>query len=323
MRQNTKTAAPVEETPLINRRPLLPRRHRRRWIALVTAIVVIAGGGTFYVIGRRATQVSVDAAVARYRNDIAEAPRQAPVDREKAAVDAPSTQTARGPTTAAARDAEPADAPQEAAAVRPENAVPTPGVYVYATKGYEEVSVLGGARHTYPDETTITVKRTACGADIRWDGFEERWDEWTTCADGNAIQWRAFLTYHEFFKQVDRKNYDCTPTSLLRPGSDAVGSAFTGHCEGSGAEINLTGRIVGIENVKVGTTTLRAVRVHIDERPSGATKGRRLYDSWYQIGTNLLVRRDTRTDVDSKSAFGYTHYIERLSLVLSSLEPRR
>jgi hypothetical protein len=41
------------------------------------------------------------------------------------------------------------------------------------------------------------------------------------------------------------------------------------------------------------------------------------------MGTSLLVRRESRTDVDSKSAFGYTHYIERLSLALTSLEPRR
>jgi hypothetical protein len=323
MRLNKPADAAVEESPLVDRRPLLPR-HRGRWIALATAIVVVAAGGTFYVIGRQATPVPVDTAVARYRNDVADAARGIPVQSRKVAVDAASAKSSRGPTTAPTRDGEPAAGRDHATPVRPGgNAIAAPGVYVYATQGYEEVSVLGGARHTYPDQTTITVIRSTCGADVRWDGLEQRWDQWTTCAAGHAIQWREFLTYHEFFKQVDRKDYVCSRTTLLRPGSDTVGSAFTGHCEGSGAVIDMTGRVVGIENVKVGATTVRAVRVHIDEKPSGATKGRRIYDSWYQMGTSLLVRRESRTDVDSKSAFGYTHYIERLSLALTSLEPRR
>ena len=33
-----------------------------------------------------------------------------------------------------------------------------PGLYVYATLGFEEIDALGGARHDYPSETFITIQ---------------------------------------------------------------------------------------------------------------------------------------------------------------------
>jgi hypothetical protein len=56
--------------------------------------------------------------------------------------------------------------------------VPEPGVYVYASRGFDSVDALTGARHDYPAQTTVTVTTEGCGVRVRWNTVRERWDEW-------------------------------------------------------------------------------------------------------------------------------------------------
>jgi len=310
------------EDPTIERRPFVPKRRKGRIIALVTAVVVLIAFGGFYVVGKRSTPVTVGQAVDRYRAATIDTPRTKDAPSTAAVVGGPSV-SSHSSKTVTARSSTNVETSRPTSSTTTATFAPTPGVYVYDTKGSEHVSALGGASHTYPNQTTVTVTKTACGDDVRWDALQERWDEWSTCGDGHAIDIHSIITYHEFFKQVDKKSYLCDPTTTFRPRSDSTGATLVGNCSGSGASIKWTGKIVGTEAMRVAGSAVQAVHVRIDETLTGDTHGTRHHDSWYAIGTNLLLRRESYTDVDSKSAFGYTHYNENLSLRISSLQPQR
>src|SRR5215211_664686 len=65
--------------------------------------------------------------------------------------------------------------------------LPAPGVYRYATTGSERVDALGGATHTYPPITTITVTEAGCGVQTRWDALQERWNLRQLCLGHGGI----------------------------------------------------------------------------------------------------------------------------------------
>lgn len=312
------------EDPKIDRQPFLPRPRRRRVVALGVAVAVLIAFGGFYVIGKRATPVTVGQAVQRYRAGSLSGTTSTTAgaaSRTSSSVAAAST-SHQALVAGASSKRSSTPGRHVAAPIAP--VVPGPGVYVYDTKGSEHVSALGGASHTYPSQTTITVTKTPCGDDLRWDALQQRWDKLVACADGRAIHIAEIVTYHEFFKQADLKDYRCDGATLFKPNSDNAGTTLSGNCAGSGASITWKGHVVGTEDVAVaGQRTVRAVHVRMDEVLTGDTHGTRHTDTWYAVDNNLLVRREAYTDVDSKSSFGYTHYNETLSLKIASLTPKR
>src|SRR5215207_7111375 len=66
---------------------------------------------------------------------------------------------------------------------------PQPGVYVYATSGFEVSHVLGTRRHTYPSRTTITISEGdgSCRRE-RWDALATRWDATLVCPDFDLVR---------------------------------------------------------------------------------------------------------------------------------------
>ena len=57
----------------------------------------------------------------------------------------------------------------------------SPGVYVYATNGYEKTDALTGVTHRYPSRSTITVAAAECGMSLTWRVLQGRSTEWTFC----------------------------------------------------------------------------------------------------------------------------------------------
>lgn len=305
-------------------RPSL-RRPVSRALGLGVVCLLAANAWAFTVVSNRVTPVSVDSAVERYRettlaSTTATGAGEAARTGEHAtlAVPQPVSQPEGPGTGPIVRNATDAVAGLVAAGSQ---AGPRPGVYVYATSGFEEVSVAS-TRHTYPAETTMTVTPGSCGAEVRWDVFEERWDRWTLCTPGAQIEVREFETYHEFFEQVERRTYACAPGTDFRPADAKVGTRTTGRCESHGAVVDMTATVTAIEDVVVGSTRVSAVRVRLDEMLSGDTRGTRSSDSWYAADSGLLIRRIAKTSVDTKAVFGDTHYSEELTLDLTDLEPR-
>ena len=291
---------------------------RRLLVAAIVVLAIAQALGVMTVL-RRVDPVSVDDAVARFRHT-AQSSDAAPALRPTAAAAAtPADATSPRAVTAAAAPqaaARIASGAPTASAPRPAT-VPPAGVYVYRTSGFEELGIPGSHR-AYPDVTTITVTPTPCGADLRWDAFQQRWDRWQTCSPDARVELQQFTTYHEFFNQVDRRDYTCGPDADLRPAA----ASTTGTCRDGAAAVELRATIVGIEKVTVDNDVVDAVHVRLDEKLTGPTAGTRTSDSWYRSTDGLLLHRTGTTDVVSDTAVGHTTYTEHVELLLTSLDPR-
>lgn len=200
--------------------------------------------------------------------------------------------------------------------------LPDPGVYVYATEGGDEVTVLGGSRHRYPPETTLTVTPDACGVKLRWDALGERWEEWTLCPEAGRLEIRSIVTYHQFFGQGDHREYFCGEESVYLPSSRRAGATWTARCAGAGATAATTGEVVGVEFLSVGGTRVRSLHVRFETTFEGDTVGTRTTQAWLVLPTGLPVVTVQTDDLETESVLGRTHYAERFRIELTSVEPR-
>ncbi|MBV8958920.1 MAG: hypothetical protein JO087_09135 [Actinobacteria bacterium] len=302
----------------------------RRSLAGVIATLLLCDLLGLFSVLRRVTPVTVDTAVSRFRAAQYQAGSPAPGESASAAAGPVASVLAstQAPVPTGAAPASTVKA-TKAAATRTSTATPVatptqakPGVYVYATNGFETLAVLS-ARHDYPAQTTMTVTPNDCGRAIRWDGLDQRYDSWDTCAAGQGVRLRSFVSYHNFYGQAVRRDYTCTPSTYFRPDADQAGTKFLGECHSSDGDAILDGRIVGIETLTVAGQAVPVVHVRVDETLTGGTKGTRAADSWYAVADNLLVKRTSATDADTQTPFGYSHYHEVLSVTLADLHPRQ
>lgn len=329
-----RSPAPAGAAPAA-RRPG-PRLWRLRWVVGALAVVELVAGVGVAAFATRSTPVGVDDAVARFRAQQATGPGD-PVDPgADATATTPSPVlpapdpalhgTAPPTPPAPAAPTTPAAAPSQARA--PAGAHPSPaagpaeGVYVYATTGSEELDV-GGARHQYPAETTITVTRTGCGVRYRWQPLEERWDERDTCPSPAGERLVAFRSHHEFFGRSDERAFTCEPGSLARPAEPRPGTTWTNRCRAGTTVATTTGRILGIERLDVGGTAVEAVHFVLESRIDGDGTGTARYEVWALWDTGLVARQIAAVESTQQGPVGAVRYRERYDLRLRSLKPRR
>lgn len=194
---------------------------------------------------------------------------------------------------------------------------------MYATDGYEEIDLLGGSRHEYPDRTTITITRTRCGFDTRWDALGERWDLARECLRGDATVLQRFISYHEFLGHSDRREYRCDRTAVTYPNSERAGTRWQARCTSENSAVTSITRVVGVEELEVAGTPVRALHVHADVRFSGDVEGRRTVDRWLHRTTGLEIRSIVGVRASTRTHTGQVHYRERYRRELTSLQPRR
>lgn len=211
-----------------------------------------------------------------------------------------------------------------AAAAASDTPVPA-GVYVYATTGAESVSALGGARHTYPARSTITVTAAPCGMALRWDVLRTRSVTWRVCTAGapeGRLRLAAWYERHQFFGQDDATDWTCPQAAWLPP-SGAARAPEPYRCDGGDTVQRGTLRVVGTETVRVGGVPVRAVHVRIDEQDVGAAHGPIREERWLERDTGLPLRLRYRVRSANDSPVGDVTFQEEYDLRLVSLEPRR
>lgn len=196
---------------------------------------------------------------------------------------------------------------------------PAPGVYRYATRGFEVSHVLGTRRHPYPARTTITVSATPAGClRERWDALATRWDALLACprADGS---WRLVSESeeHEFAGHVDRRTYRCTPGSTHRPARLRTGARWSSRCSIEGT--TTTDRVAVLEPAAGPRTLLLRTRTRV----TGDTVGSGTTLTWVRADTGLVVRRTVVNASTTETVVGGVEYEERVTLALSSLRPLR
>jgi hypothetical protein len=203
--------------------------------------------------------------------------------------------------------------------------LPEVGVYVYSTVGDEGVDALGGARHRYPGETTITVSRGSCGVVLQWLALEERSEQWDLCVDADGHLYGTYYeARHEFFGQDDRRRYTCPDSITVLPEVPA-GAGWRTTCTSDGLTEITESTNLGTERLDIGGTGVEAVRLQVSTTLSGddGTHGTSSTEVWLDPVTALPLRRVERNSTTSSQVIGDVHYDERYELTLTSLQPRR
>lgn len=287
-----------------------------RWSLGSAALVVLASGVGVVVVRERdsATPVSLEDAVGRFQ---ASASSMTTPGAARSAAATPSD------AAAVTEPAAPDQAPSTTTTTEAADAVPLapPGVYTYATSGGEDLDVLGGAHHDYPDRTTITITPTECGERLRWDALEERWDEMDTCATPAGETLTATRQHHEFFDQTDQREYLCDG-GVVRPAADAPGTTWRTTCADSDTQISIDSNIVGVESILVGDVTVETTHLQAVSTITGSVRGTARNDVWARRSDGLIVRRIFDVESETDSPVGIAHYQEHYQIDLTSLEPR-
>jgi hypothetical protein len=286
--------------------------RRSALASLIAAVSVLFLAAGFVYLRGGSTPVSVGSAVERYRGQRQIAPRE--------------DDAAAGPASAASPDRTEPDGVQvdattevtPAGGVRP---LPAEGVYVYATTGGDEVDVLGGSRHEYPAQTTITVRHAGCGLVERWDALEERWDERESCRTPTGDTLKRTTSFHEFFGRGDLRTLQCS--GFTYPAGFQPGSSWASRCASENTTVSLTLKAVGWENVDVGGQSVRTMHVHVEGRITGEQDGTTVRDVWGAADSGIVVReRSTLTSYSNQPVFGRTRYHESYENRLTALDPR-
>lgn len=291
--------------------PAAEPRRRRLLIAFGAVVVIVVGGLAFarLVVWRdRSRAVSVDDQIDWYREHAATtSPATAPA----------TTSPAGGVTTTAL----------VTTTVAPLPVVPSPGVYRYVTAGYESVDVLGGARHDYPAETTITVVPDGCGVLLRWDALAERRDEWRLCAtaDGIVLQPDG-LQFHEFFGSADDEAIHCEQSVVLVPADGEPRPATAQQCLLADEAWAPLWEVLDTSEQVVDGAAVEVTHVRMtvaSDNGAGGGLGEHTVIDWYLDATGLPVSAGGTKDSVSSSPIGDVDYQETFTLQLASLTPLR
>lgn len=224
-------------------------------------------------------------------------------------------------TVAAASTTTPIETTSTVAALPP--TLPEQGIYRYRTTGSESIDALGGTKHDYPAETTITVIGRGCGVGLRWDALRERRDEWALCATVDGIELQAGGDqYHEFFSQPDDEAVSCDRTVVLVPvaaaagGTSAVRQSCTLAVDPWLPQWEILERSTrSIDGVDVG---VQHVRMTIDDNDSYAEH---TTIDWYLADSGLPVEVRAIKASASPSPIGAVNYDEQYHLELISTTP--
>ncbi len=297
-------------------------RPRWRLASLTSALAILVVASTLVLL-RGSTPVSVDAAVDRYRAE--ERRGLSPRGSSSLESDAQSELASDPrPSEVTASIAEPAATDGENRSLHSRR--PGEGVYVYDTSGWEEVESAGIAgRRRYPDETTVTVRHTACGHRQRWDPLEEHWTEAEICLASRGDLLHSYTTYIEYLNYGERKEFRCHEGTLSRPLPSAPrGMSWKGRCVSSADTADFTGTVLGIEVIEVEGSPIKTIRYETEARISGEDQGLSRTHTWTIPNSGLVVRRRSSNSGESdRSPFGRVRYREEYEIELLSLEPRR
>jgi hypothetical protein len=151
-------------------------------------------------------------------------------------------------------------------------AAPAAGVYVYATRGSEHISV-GGMTHRYPARTTLTVTVRGCGLQLRWDALSGRWQRAQLCARGSAWVLTHYTDAHKFLYLQDVHDYSCDPPVAAADGWSVA-------CTTAHGRLVSTTRRVGAGMRRLSGRMVRTTHLRIDQTATGASVSTGTIDAW-------------------------------------------
>ena len=205
---------------------------------------------------------------------------------------------------------------------RPGGSSPVPeGVYVYETDGFEKTDALTGKTHRYPARSTITVRRAECGLSLLWRVLEGRSTEWTYCVTPAGWELRSQDERHTFFGRTERTTYVCDDTPI-RPGAGQP-IRWQVSCTTGSADETGVGLVVGRERLQIAGRPVSTEHVRKRTTFSGEIRGFARHDLWLDTRSGVPVKMVMVSRTTNDSPVGDVTYDEDVTLLLTSLEPRR
>lgn len=333
--ERSETARVLDRTDA-EREPTATAPRRRRWPVMAAGIlvVVVLLAASWVLLNRhKATPVSLEEAVGRFRDGAG--PAAAPAPPSTAALgSAPTTAPPTAPTAVSSPDAAdvgtgatgtatpPAGETADPSMAHP-TAPPADGVYTYDTTGRETLSIAS-ARHDYPAQTQVVVRH---GEGCSWTAdhlvLREHRDVFGLCTDVGGITWLGWRLERTFFGQTFVLDYRCAGPAVLTPAS-AAGSTVQLHCETpDGDTMEMVVAYVGDEVVDVGGTEVPAVHLNVSASLDGSVRGTSTLDLWSARDTGLRLREVRETDTVVDAPLGQADYHESATFLLRSLNPTR
>jgi hypothetical protein len=194
------------------------------------------------------------------------------------------------------------------------------GVYVYETDGYEKTDALTGVTHRYPKRSTIAVTAADCGVSLLWRVLKGRSTEWVYCTTADGWELASQDERHTFFGRTETTTYLCEDT-LIRPAR--ANDQWDVSCATDSVEERGTGVVVGRERISIGDTPVATEHVRRTTAFSGGTRGSTTHHIWFDSLSGVPVKMVLATRTTNESPVGDVNYEERVTLLLTSLQPRR
>lgn len=203
--------------------------------------------------------------------------------------------------------------------------LPEPGVYRYRTEGSESIDAAGGAEHTYPDETTITVSVDGCGVTLQWDALRERNERWSLCLDGDDVVLQPTGgSYHEFFGRQQVEPLSCDRGVVVVPhratDDRVAGEPVPLRCDLGGRPVEQVWQVLGASTRVVDGRSMRVQHVQMRVTDDDHWFEHITMD-WYLDEHGLPVEIRLLESSLADTVFGDVRYDERYSLELISLTP--
>ena len=315
---------PGEENVAYVRRARMHRPWWRRPLIVIPLVLVIliAAGGTFVLTQRNVTtEVSLEKVVKRFEAQEPEITKDRGIEeldatRSTGSAVSESQPEDTTPTASKKGGAQVDDAPDP-------YVLPAEGVYLYKTRGGEQVSVFG-ASHTYPERTYTTVRHTGgCRWEQRIDVIEEHVDIRKVCSRPDELLQIAQARYVTFFGQQKGDENVCEPWASFHALEERKGSRATATCRGEQGEAQLVRVFEGVEPYVIEGEIEQVVKVRIDATFTGKTEGESTDLLWLSRRTGFPLRWDRTVDAISSEFGTDVRYTEEASFELVSLEPQR
>lgn len=200
--------------------------------------------------------------------------------------------------------------------------LPAPGVYLYATSGSESVDLLGGAVHSYPPRTTLTVTPSGCGVHLRWDLLAERREEWDLCVTGAGIEYQPRSTaYHEFFGQGEENAAECDRAVVVRPVEVVEGAITEPRCTIRGSEWLPRWEVIGTDTRLLEGHEVDTVHVRLTVNDTDGYLEQTTVDWWLDEHGLPVEMRGTEDSTADSGAVGDLRYVEQYQAALVSSDP--
>ena len=303
------------------------RRPSRRTVAIVLALVVVAGFVVARTFRTTTTEISEADAVDRFErateddSDDASAVDEMAGSAEEQAADEIEEQDVadNSAENQAVSGAEETDSSTTVTTSVPEEVTPVvlplpqPGVYAVTVIGGEQLALAAGADRTYPAEGFVTVAPVACGVDVRTDFVVERWQSIELCESGAGLELGTERIFHSFFVLDDFLERSCVASPLSVDATSWL-------CEN---ESSVAERAVTAETAMRDVAGApREVVVFMTELVRGDHPDNvELIELWVDVETGVPVREARRYDFVLDTPLGDAGYTEDYVWEVSSLEP--